>query len=610
MFNSKGNKKGSKKETAVKTIFLMAAYIFAIFLAANYSLPAFFFQKKEEEQKIYPSLWRKIESNPNHLFTVWIYFQDKGPDLTKRISKVRASLSREALYRRLKVLDEQNLVDHFDLPVWENYLQKIRPFIHRPRHASRWLNALSAEVFGFNLKTIASFPFVIKIEEVKVHRFKLPTPEKEISQKEIKPQNHLYDYGPSYDQLNQINVPPLHDLGLSGQGVIIAMLDSGFNNLAHQALAHLQILHTWDFVNNDPVVADEPGQMGSGDHGTETLSVIGGFYPGKLIGPAFRASFLLAKTENTEWERHIEEDHWIAGVEWAEALGAQIVSSSLGYRDEFTHGEPNYTWQNMDGETTIVTKGANIAARKGLLIVNSAGNEGLPRSSEQNTLVAPADSFWVLAVGAVDVSGQRVNFSSVGPTSDGRIKPDVMAMGRAVYCASPSRTDDYLYVSGTSFSCPLVAGAAALLLEANPHWSNFDLQQALKLTASKAHNPDNLMGYGLIDAYKAAHFPLKEIYPPTHLAIKRIENNFGFFKEYIDSLTWRRNDLNQNKVVAYRLYARNLKEKFAPFFLLAELQAHVFKYEHRGLRREEEFLYKITAVDNRGTESDPLYARR
>ncbi len=600
-----------RKERWGKLFFtLSAATCYLLFCLINISFSSSASSEFSFKEKISPPLSKKLAQKENQILKVWIYFQDKGPDLTKKIDEVRGSLSRENINRRLKILTWERIVDDLDVPVWENYIHKVRPYLSRPRHASRWLNALSAEVQAINLKKIASFPFVSKIEEIKAYRSRLPLPEKKREAIEFKTQNHLYDYGPSYTQLNQIKVPLLHDLGLTGQGIIIAMLDSGFNNLAHQALAHLKILATWDFVNNDPNVNDEPGQLGSGDHGTETLSVIAGFYPGKLIGPAFGASFLLAKTENTDWERHIEEDHWIAGVEWAEALGAQIVSSSLGYRDQFTHGEPNYTWRDMDGETTIVTRGANIAANKGMLIVNSAGNEGQSRPPILNTLVAPADSYWVLAVGAVDVNGERASFSSVGPTADGRLKPDVMAMGRSVYSASPSKIDGYIYVSGTSFSCPLVAGAAALILEANPSWSNFDLMLALELTASRASTPDNLMGRGIINAFQAAHFPLKSIYPPTHLAVKRIENNFGFFKEYINHLTWRKNERNREKIIAYRLYALNLKEKISSFFLLAEIEAQTFKFEHRGLLGDEEFIYKITAVSETGVESDPEYTRR
>lgn len=254
------------------------------------------------------------------------------------------------------------------------------------------------------------------------------------------------------------------------------MLDSGFNNLFHEALDHLDIVATWDFVNGDADVYDQEGQMGNGNHGTHTLSVIAGFEPGELIGPAYGASFLLGKTENTEWERHIEEDHWIAGAEWADSLGADIISSSLGYRDQFTQGDIDYTWEHLDGKSTIVARGANIAASRGILIVNSAGNEGLSAPPE-NTLVSPSDSPRVLAAGAIDSQGDRVNFSSTGPTADGRIKPDVMARGVAVYSANPGNPVEYDLVDGTSFSCPLTAGVAAVIQEINPAWTNEDVME-------------------------------------------------------------------------------------------------------------------------------------
>ncbi len=280
------------------------------------------------------------------------------------------------------------------------------------------------------------------------------------------------------------------------------MLDAGFNNLQHEAFQQLTVLHTWDFVNNDSVVSDEPGQMGSGNHGTYTLSTLAGFKEGQLIGPAFGAGFLLAKTENTDSERHIEEDNWVAGAEWADSLGADIISSSLGYLD-FDAGEGDYTWEDMDGNTTIVTIGADIAASRGILVVNSAGNEG-SATPPQNTLVAPADGDSVLAVGAVTSGGLRAPFSSMGPTADGRIKPDVMARGVATYCASPNQPNEYVTVSGTSLSCPLVAGAAALVLQASPGITNMQIIDALHQTASQANTPDNQYGWGIINAYEAA----------------------------------------------------------------------------------------------------------
>lgn len=564
-----------------------------------------------QTDKISPGLREKLERDERALCTAWIYFKDKGPDPAQKMLAIRSALNSENIIRRLRHRSLDDLVDEFDIPVYEKYIEKIKPFASRFRHSSRWLNAVSIEISGGYLEKIAEFPFVLKIEEVIVHRFKEPPPEDiPFPKKSLPlPTAHVFDYGPSYSQLAQINVPSLHDMGLSGKGVLIAMLDAGFNNLNHEVFSHLLIPATWDFVNNDPNVFDEPGQMGSGTHGTQTLAVIAGFYPGKLIGPAYGASFLLAKTENTEWERHIEEDHWIAGAEWAEGLGARIISSSLGYRNQFTHGETDYTWENMDGETAVVTRGANIAASRGVLIVNSAGNEGMAKSPK-NTLVAPADSAWVLAVGAVDPDGIRVTFSSMGPTADGRIKPDVMAQGKSVYTATTGKADSYAYVSGTSFSCPLTGGAAALILEANPTWTNSDIIFALKLTAKNASNPDNFIGWGILDALKAAFYPLKKIYPPSHFAVKRLENNFGFFKEYIDRLTWRSNARNQGKIIAYRIYALRLKEKGGQFALLAEVDNRTFQFERRGLLADENFLYKITAVNEYGEESDPDYARQ
>jgi subtilisin family serine protease len=389
------------------------------------------------------------------------------------------------------------------------------------------------------------------------------------------------------------------------------MLDSGFNNLNHEALDHLDIVATWDFLNGDPNVFYEEGQMGTGDHGTNTLGTIAGYEPGELIGPAFGASFLLGKTENgdLDWERHIEEDHWIAGAEWADTLGADIISSSLGYRNEFSHGENDYSWQDMDGDTTVVAKGANIAASRGILIVNCAGNERLSLSG-QNTLVSPSDSAYVLAAGAVNSQGRRASFSSVGPTADGRIKPDVMAMGDSVYSAAPNAPDEYELVDGTSFSCPLVAGVAALILEINPSWTNQDVMTAIKLTASQSESPDNHNGWGIVDAQKAAFYPLKSIHAPHLFSVSRLENNYGFFIQYMDQLAWEPNPRNGDQVVSYRVYAKQWDTEDQSFTLLAEVDDQTVSFLRRGLLEGEDFLYKIISVSASGEESDPNYALR
>lgn len=566
----------------------------------------------QKDEKISPRMQRSFDKKGHgENLVAWIYFRDKGPGKLQKIEEAKVTLNIRSLNRRLRHGFE-GLVDEYDLPVYQPYVDMIEQYVHRVRHTSRWLNAVSVEAARQSLELISRFGFVRKVDEALVCTFRDPVtePKTEKGPGPI-PATALagplaFDYGMSFSQVNQLNVPALHNMGYSGQGVLICMLDDGFNNLGHEALDHLDILATWDFVNGDSQVFDEEGQMGNGDHGTNTLGTIAGYEPGELVGPAFGASFILGKTENSEYERHIEEDHWIAGAEWADTMGADIISSSLGYRDQFSQGEGDYSWQDMDGNTTVVAKGANIAASRGILIVNSAGNERRSQSG-RNTLVSPSDSDHVLAAGAVNAQGNRANFSSIGPTADGRIKPDLMAMGDSVYSASPNGPAAYELVDGTSFACPLVAGVAALILEINPSWTNQDVMTALKATASKSESPDNLNGWGIVDAQKAAFYPLKNLHAPRHFSISRVVNDYGFFIQYFDQLDWAPNPRNGNQVVSYRVYAKQLETQDQSFALLTEVDAQTFSFQRRGLLAEENFLYKITSVNASGEESDPNY---
>lgn len=434
--------------------------------------------------------------------TAWVFFTDKGPDISRRLEVEESKLSPRNRKRRLRHR-RSRLVDQFDLPVSVRYREHVARLSSRVRHTSRWLNAVSVHATPSQLAELAHLEFVAKIDIV--HRGKVIHP---VHQKEPAPKlssvhsSQALDYGPSLGQNLQINVPSLHEKGLDGTGVIIAMLDAGFNFLEHDALDHLNILATRDFVNGDNNVDDQPGQMGVGNHGSWTLGVIAGFQEGQLIGPAYGASFILAKTENTDFERHVEEDNWVAAAEWADSLGAEIISSSLGYRFGFTDGEAGYTADQMDGQTAISTIGAEIAASRGILVVNSAGNDG-PSGLDDNTLGAPCDGENVLCVGAVTVGGKPTNFSSTGPTADGRTKPEVFAMGSLVLTVDHTRPGSYLNLNGTSFSCPLVAGTAALLLEAFPTATNSLLITILKETANNASDPDNDLGWGVIDGAAA-----------------------------------------------------------------------------------------------------------
>jgi subtilisin family serine protease len=452
---------------------------------------------------------RMNSADSGEAIAVWVFFADKDVD-DARLAAARAALSERALARRIRNRGADNVVDHYDVPVNAEYVEALRmPGVHI-RHESRWLNAVSADVEKSRLGDIAALDFVRRIDVVRTgRRSPLPKPAPDDARRALRSPRSapgaatLHDYGSSFDQNDIINVIPLHQLGYNGNGVLICSLDAGFNTLDHDAFQFMDIVATRDFVNGDDNVEDQVGQMGTGDHGTYTLSACGGWAPGELIGPAWGASYALAKTENTDWERHIEEDHWVAGAEWADSLGADIITSSLGYRYGFTNGESDYAWTDMDGSTAISTIGADIAGSRGILVITSAGNHGYV-NEPQNSIIAPTDGDSVLSVGAVDALGSRSNFSSVGPSADGRIKPDVAAMGTLVRAANPTATDAYTSVNGTSLSCPLVAGAAALLLEANPTLTNVEMMDALRATASQSGAPDRMLGWGIIDAAAAA----------------------------------------------------------------------------------------------------------
>jgi subtilisin family serine protease len=439
----------------------------------------------------------KFAVNSSGQIKAWIYFTDKTPLAEATLQKAQQILTERAVQRRLKVKSAENLLDESDLPINPDYMETIRPFVTRIRARSRWLNAVSVEMDFARLSAIRELDCVKKIAPVLVYR-RIQEPEQQIPQSGSglkKAAADSLDYGDSATQLEMINVPALHQQGYYGEGVLIGMLDDGFNLVyLHRALKHLDIVDTWDFIHNDKSVEDSELSATEGTHGTKTLSAIGGYYPGYLIGPAFKASYLLAKTEVDGSETQIEEDFWVAGLEWCDSLGADLVSSSLGYIDW-------YTWQDMNGQTAVTTIAADMAFDRGLLIFNSAGNEG--DNSENNTLIAPADGFNVMAVAAVDRSEIRSSFSSVGPSADGRIKPDIAAMGSSVVVASASDTTKVVTNSGTSFSCPLAAGSAALLLNVFPELTPQQTLAALRNTASQSGSPDRYLGWGVIDVQQA-----------------------------------------------------------------------------------------------------------
>lgn len=454
-------------------------------------------------------LWHAYQlAQDDEPLLVWVYFTDKGPQAGAKLAALRHALSPKVVQRRLTVRAPQHLVDVADVPLEVSYVEAIRRAVWQVRHQSKWLNAISVRATKQQIAWMHSLDFVKAIDLVARYRVSKPEliaePSRQLHDEHAQPRGAFpFDYGPSLAQLRQINVPAVHQLGNYGQGVIIGVFDAGFNNLDHEAFRQMKIIAKYDFVNGDEDVSDGKDMGRFGQHGTAVLSVLGGFAEGRLIGPAFAAEFILAKTENHPGsETPREEDHWIAALEWAEGLGVDVISSSVGYL-EFDAPFRSYTWRDMDGRTAAITRAAVMGVQRGIVIVNSAGNNGDHPS--RNTLVAPADGDGVIAAGAVNLNGVRAGFSSVGPTVDGRIKPDVVALGVGVVAAGVELRG-YQPVNGTSFSAPLIAGVAALIRAAHPDWSPMQVLNALRRTASQANQPDRFLGWGVVNALSAVEF--------------------------------------------------------------------------------------------------------
>ena len=436
---------------------------------------------------------------PNKYF---IQFTNKN-NSPYSISNPEAFLSARALARRAAhgIAIQEN-----DLPVNPQYINQVRAKGVIVLEASKWLNGVVIYTTDTNLvDSVEALPFVKKTISFKSGQakvkgknfFKNETYSKVNPNTEFK--ESLYTekkYGEALTQIKQIDGIPLHNAGYLGQNMVIAVLDGGFENVQTQAVfdslrARNGILGTKDFVHPGGNVYTESS------HGREVLSCMAADAPYVMIGTAPAASYWLLRSEDVTSENVIEEYNWVCAAEFADSVGADIINSSLGYTT-FDNPNASHTYADMNGRTAISTIGAEIAASKGILVVNSAGNGG---GSSFPWVDAPADGDSVFTIGAVDESGRRAYFSSVGPTYDGRIKPTVMALGQ--YAAVAAANSGVIYGSGTSFSSPIIAGMCACLWQEHPEASNIQIMNAIKETASNHASPNNSVGWGIPDFAKA-----------------------------------------------------------------------------------------------------------
>ena len=434
---------------------------------------------------------------------VWVFFRDKsGPD------------GEDVVWRGSGA---EHSMEELDLPVDARYIARIQEGGMVLRVHSRWLNAASVCATAEQRRWLATQPFVVEIRPV--GKFRRPVaPRQEVADLPLRKATVSLDYGPSFDQLAQIGVIGLHQLGYEGEGVRIALLDNGFHYTEHEGFAQLRVVAERDFVNGDEIVSDQVDQPVTGDemhskqniHGAQVLSLLAGYQPGRFIGVAPRAEYILAKTEENARELPVEEDYWIAGLEWADSLGADVVSSSLGYN--IWDDGSGYTYEQLDGATALTTVAAEAAVRKGIVVVAAAGNEG---DGPWRYVTVPADAPGVISVGSVNIPkpGQDpvlASSSSRGPTADGRIKPDVVAPGQGVVVAN-IRGGDYVPTNGTSFATPLVSGVCALLLQIHPSWTPVQVQEAVRRTATDLGEAgqDTAYGWGQVNALRASGLDLQ-----------------------------------------------------------------------------------------------------
>lgn len=462
-----------------------------------------------------------FQNQPGDEVKAWIYFTDKGTfdqgGFQKAADKI--SFNEHVLNRRARI--GRSDVTFADLPAYRPYIDRIVAAGAELKRISRWLNAASFMVEKENLDRLANLPFVHKIEPVikykKAIPIDLPVDKDGLKQPEFAPaETDVLDYGESYNQMVMIGAVTMHQQAYNGQGVIVAMFDTGYrktHSTFDLAYGEGRVLAEYDFINDDGDTQNETGDPSTQhNHGTYTWSTLGGYSPGQLIGPAYEAQFILAKTEDVADEYQGEEDNWIAALEWADSIGADVVSTSLSYYDW-------YTYEDLDGNTAPITLAANTAADLGIIVCNSISNRG----PAAGTLGAPADAFDILACGAVDEGGTITSFSSRGPTFDGRTKPEVCAQGLSTRCAHATGDNDFTYKSGTSLSTPLIGGAAAVLLSANPTLTPRQLRRALMETANRAHMPDNTYGWGIINLWSAynwgANFTADTTYGDGNLTV-------------------------------------------------------------------------------------------
>ena len=424
-------------------------------------------------------------------FCFRIYLNNKGL-ATNSVNYPEKFLSSEAIERRFL---HEIPIDETDFPIAESLIYEIQVMGFEPITQSKWLKTIVVETKdSAKIETLKEVAFADSVRCVWAGEDRTETKpcESDTSRFLSQDKNLEIEYGYADSQIRMLNGIQLHHKGYKGKNMRIAVIDAGFMHVDRiEAFAGLHLLgvHNETFPNHSFYCDDE--------HGTKALSCMAANLPGVMVGTAPDADYLLIKSEDTRGEFPIEEDFWVAAVEYADSFGVDVISSSLGYY-KFDGIDSLYTQSDLNGKTALTSKAAEMAAKKGILIVSSAGNEG---NSEWEKITFPSDAEHILTVGSVSVDKQKSLFSSVGLTADFRIKPDVVALGSNVCVITAA--GQVQTTNGTSFSAPTVAGLAACLWQAFPLLKNTDIITLIQNSASQSQTPDVQLGYGIPDFLKA-----------------------------------------------------------------------------------------------------------
>ena len=451
----------------------------------------------------------------NSTYRYLVLFKDKN-NSPFSINKPEAFLSSKSIERRKKM---NIAIQAQDLPVNPSYLDQLKSSGATLIFPLKWINGALIQLKPSELAKM------LKMNNVKGLYWNFPADSSANNQIKsngnsgTKLSNADPDYGSSLTQLSQLGIDVMHSKGFRGENTLITLLDNGFLNA--DQVPYLQAIFTEKRVLGTLTTSPSLKSVyEGGSHGTNVLSTIAGQSPGKLFGTAYLANFAMVQTEEDNSELIVEEANWLRGAEWADSLGTDVLSSSLGY-SEFDNLKQNHTYADMNGRTTLVSKAAVWASQKGIICTISAGNEG---TNAWKYISAPADADSILSVGAVDRSGLKASFSSLGPSFDKRIKPDVSSMGLGTVVGSTTGT--IATSNGTSFSAPLMAGFAAGMVQANPRNSSWQIMDAIRKSGNQASKPDNLLGYGIPNFLKATTLlnPILGVEPIRELSIRVYPN--------------------------------------------------------------------------------------